>query len=205
MSDEINDSSEVIQVVKLTTGEELVGILLEDTGSIYEISFPARVDVHFGKGPAGMTEFVKLSNYAASTSSYKVKIPHTAIVFIAEPNDDLKIMYMTYCQYMRENPKMIISSAGEDASHNSDGNGLELLNELFNNSDFVGFVNDLIESYENSEEIEIDEEEVEEKVEETKSKNKKSVKRESTKLPYNPEANPNTAEGWSDNPNDYLS
>lgn len=209
MSDESNDSSDIIQVVKLTTGEEIVGILVSDNGSHYELSFPARIDVHYGKGPEGMTEFVKLSNYAASITGYKVNIAHTATIFIGDPNNELKIMYMTYCQYMRDNPQMIISSAGEDSASAADQQGLELLNELFNNSDFVEFVNDLIESYENSEEIELDNDEEEEEtakqVEEPKAKGKKTVKREASKLPYNPEANPNTAEGWSDNPSDYLS
>jgi len=43
MSDESDDSSVVIKVVKLTTGEEIVGILINDSGKEYEISFPARV------------------------------------------------------------------------------------------------------------------------------------------------------------------
>lgn len=206
MSDESNDSSESIRIVKLTTGEEIVGILMNDSETEYELSFPARIDVSYGKGPEGATEFIKLSNYAAFTSLFVVKIPSSAVIFISKPNDELKIMYMTYCEYLRQNPKMIISSAAEDASGNSQFVGLEMLNELFNNSDFVEFVNDLIENYEESEVFDLDEEDPkEEKVEEPKAKKKKKVKPEGSKLPYNPEANPNTAEGWSDNPNDYLS
>lgn len=206
MSDESDDSSVEIRVVKLATGEEIVGILVDDNGSEYVISFPARIDVHYGKGPEGMTEFVKLSNYAASVNGYSVRIPHTAIIFIGSPNPELKVMYMTYCEYMRNDPKMIISSAGEDSSNQGNVNGLELLNELFNNSDFVEFVNDLIENYEGSELIEIEEEEEEEfeQKEEPKPKKKKRIKPENLKLPYNPEASPDTAEGWSDNPEDYI-
>lgn len=207
MSDESNDSSESIRVVKLTTGEEIVGILMNDSETEYELSFPARIDVSYGKGPEGPTEFVKLSNYAAFTLTFVVKIPATSVIYISKPNDELKVMYMTYCEYLRQNPKMIISSAAEDASGDAQFTGLEMLNELFNNSDFVEFVNDLIENYEETEIIELDDEEekVEEKIEESKAKKKKKVKPEISKLPYNPEANPNTAEGWSDNPNDYLS
>lgn len=206
MSDESNDSSESIRVVKLTTGEEIVGILMNDSDTEYELSFPARIDVSYGKGPEGSTEFIKLSNYAAFTSLFQVKIPSTAVIFVSKPNDELKIMYMTYCEYLRQNPKMIISSAAEDAATNSQFTGLEMLNELFNNSDFVEFVNELIENYEGMEIVELEDEEeiVEEKIEEPKPKKKKKVKRENSKLPYNPEANPNTAEGWSDNPNDYI-
>lgn len=209
MSDESDDSSVVIKVVKLTTGEEIVGILINDSGKEYEISFPARVDVHYGKGPDGMTEFVKLSNYAASVLNYTLKIPHTATVFVGEPNQDLRIMYMTYCEYMRNDPKMIISSAGEDSSMQKDYQGLEMLNELFSNSDFVEFVNELIDNYEGTSVEEEEEEEetfiIEEPEEkEIQPKKKKKVKPESKKLPYNPDANPNTAEGWSDNPNDYI-
>lgn len=205
MSDESNDSSESIRIVKLTTGEEIVGMLMNDSETQYELSFPARIDVSYGKGPEGATEFIKLSNYAAFTSLFVVKIPSNAVIFISKPNDELKVMYMTYCEYLRQNPKMIISSAAEDASSGSQFIGLEMLNELFNNSDFVEFVNDLIENYEESESFDLNDEEiVEEKVEEPKPKKKKKVKPEVTKLPYNPEANPNTAEGWSDNPQDYI-
>lgn len=207
MSDQTDDfSSEVIYIVKLVTGEEIVGIVQNELNDVYDISFPARIDVSYGKGPGGATEFVKLSNYAASVNNYVVSIPKSATIFVGKPNDELKIMYLTYCKYMQENPKMIISSAGEDASNANEKHGLELLNELFNNSDFVEFVNELIDNYENSETIEIENEEhVEEEEEEIKPKKKKKVKNEGFKLPYNPEANPNTAEGWSDNPNDYIS
>jgi len=110
---------------------------------------------------------------------------------------------------MRNDPKMIISSAGEDSSMQKDHQGLEMLNELFSNSDFVEFVNELIENYEGTSVEEEEEEEetfiMEEPEEkEIQPKKKKKVKPESKKLPYNPEANPNTAEGWSDNPNDYI-
>lgn len=210
MSDESdNVSSEDIKVIKLVTGEEIVGILTSTENGIYNVSFPARIDVHYGKGPGGMTEFVKLSNYAASVGDYKVALPVSATVFIGKPNDELRIMYLTYCEYMRKDPKMIISSAGEDSSAAQENQGLELLNELFTNADFVEFVNDLIDNYEGN--IVEEEEEEEEKFiieepeeKEIKPKKKKKIKPESKKLPYNPDANPNTAEGWSDNPNDYI-
>jgi hypothetical protein len=218
MSDESdNISSEVIHVIKLVTGEEIVGILTSDTNNVYCISFPARVDVHYGKGPEGMTEFVKLSNYAASVSNFKINIPQSATVFVGKPNDELRLMYLTYCEYMRQNPKIIISSAGEDSATQNEMHGLELLNDLFNNADFVEFVNELIENYEG---VSIEEEDDEDSVEEIEElietkeveepeiipkKKKKKIKPESNKLPYNPDAPPNTAEGWSDNPNDYLS
>lgn len=208
MSDEADDSSEVIRVIKLMTGEEIVGILVNDSNKEYEFLFPARIDVSYGKGPQGMTEFVKLSNYAASVKDYRIKIPITGTIFVSEPNNELKVMYMTYCEYMRNDPKMIISSAGEDASSSVDHQGLQMLNELFSNSDFVEFVNELIDNYEGTalEEEEEEEtfvaEEVEEK--EPKPKKKKKIKPEGSKLPYNPEASPDTAEGWSDNPNDYI-
>jgi hypothetical protein len=216
MSDESNDfSTEVIHVIKLVTGEEIVGILTENSNNTYHVSFPARIDVHYGKGPEGMTEFVKLSNYAASVNGFKLSIPHTATIYFGKPNEELRLMYLTYCEYMRQNPKMIISSAGEDSATQNEMHGLELLNELFNNPDFVEFVNELIENYEGvsiEEEDDDSGEEIEELIEtkefeepETKPKKKKKIKPESNKLPYNPDAPPNTAEGWSDNPNDYLS
>ena len=98
--------------------------------------------------------------------------------------------------------------------------GLMMLNELFNNEDFVNFVNDMIDSFEGSEVIlddeleEIEESEqqeptVEDLLVEESPKPPKPVKRrtmnpETKKLPFNPESSPNSAESWSDNPEDYI-
>jgi hypothetical protein len=86
------------------------------------------------------------------------------------------------------------------------------LNELFNNEDFVGFVNDLIESFEGEnieEEIEdvesfIEPEEVEEARPQPKKKKRKRVKPETNKMPYNPDSPPENPESWSDDPKDYI-
>jgi hypothetical protein len=91
--------------------------------------------------------------------------------------------------------------------------GLELLNELFNNEDFVTFVNDLIENFEGEAIEDIEEEDVESFIQpqpeeepdtQPKKKKRRRIKPETNKLPYNPENPPEDPESWSDNPMDYL-
>jgi hypothetical protein len=104
-----------------------------------------------------------------------------------------------------------------------------MLNELFNNEDFVNFVNDLIDSFEgeeilneigddDGEEIEESEDSIQKLLSESsindsdseeaprppKKKKRSRMKPKSNEIPFNPEANPNSAESWSDNPEDYI-
>jgi len=80
---------------------------------------------------------------------------------------------------------------------------------------FVNFVNDLIETYEDSElfeddgeeevvELDMEEAEQEQPKAQPKPKKRTRVKPETNKLPYNPEQPPENPESWSDNPSDYI-
>jgi hypothetical protein len=97
-----------------------------------------------------------------------------------------------------------------------------MLNELFNNEDFVNFVNDMIDTYEGAEimiDVDDDGEEIEEAEKQEPSvedllieespKPPKPIKRrtmnpETKKLPYKPDGDPNKAESWSDDPSEYF-
>jgi hypothetical protein len=120
-------------------------------------------------------------------------------------------MYNTYLLAIQSDPKSIMTSSASD-SENSNDPGLLLLNDLFTNDDFVNFVNDLIETYEDAESLN-DEEDVESVIEaieeempkpQPKPKKRSRVKPETNKLPYNPEKPPENPESWSDNPSDYF-
>jgi len=221
MSDSLpeNEFSGALRVVKLTSGEELIGMVSEAAPDKITIKLPALLENYYTKDQTGQTvEYVKLTNYLLNIRGYEVNLPRSVIVYIGLPAIELEKMYEVYFMAMQTDPKSIVSSS-PDAPHGVE-NGLELLNELFNNEDFVNFVNDMIESFEGVEileDAEGDEEwddvvaespispSVEEEPEPApKRKKRKAMKPETNKLPYKPDANPNTPEGWSDNPLDYI-
>lgn len=211
MSDSLpeNSFSGIIRVLKLTSGEEVIALVSDASPEKYSIKLPARLDTFYSRDENGeLLEFVKLTNYLSNIKGYEINLPRDVVIYIGSPTPELEKMYETYIVAMQQDPKVVITSGEMDQQ--SSENGLQLLNELFNNEDFVNFVNDMMDTFENSELI-IEEEENKTFIEEIneeppapKKKKKNKVKPESKKLPYNPEANPNTAEGWSDNPEDYL-
>lgn len=212
MSDSLpeNSFSGILRVVKLFSGEEIIGLINEASPDKYSIKYPAKLECYYAKDEAGnIVEYVKLTNYLANIKDYEVSLQRHAVVYIGSPALELEKMYETYLIAMQSDPKSIVSSSNIDPATDTRP-GLQLLNDLFNNEDFVNFVNDMMDTFENSELI-IEEEENKTFIEEIneeppapKKKKKNKVKPESKKLPYNPEANPNTAESWSDNPEDYL-
>jgi hypothetical protein len=219
MSDSLpeNEFSGIIRVLKLTSGEEVIGLVSEASPEKYSIKLPARLDTFYSRDENGeLLEYVKLTNYLSNIKGFEINLPRDVVIYIGSPNIDLEKMYETYIIAMQQDPKVVITSGEIDQQ--SSENGLQLLNELFNNEDFVNFVNDLIENFEGAE-IVIDDDEGEEEEEPekpviepakeeapkpSKPKKRRTMNPEAKKLPYNPEANPNSAEGWSDNPNDYL-
>ena len=219
MSDSLpeNSFSGIIRVLKLTSGEEVIALVSEASPEKYSIKLPARLDTFYSRDENGeLLEFVKLTNYLSNIKGFEINLPRDVVIYIGSPNTDLEKMYETYIVAMQQDPKVVITSGEIDQQ--SSENGLQLLNELFNNEDFVNFVNDLIENFEGAE-IVLDEDEGEEEEEPekpviepvkeeapkpSKPKKRRTMNPEAKKLPYNPEANPNSAEGWSDNPNDYL-
>lgn len=218
MSDSLpeNSFSGIIRVLKLTSGEEVIALVSEASPEKYSIKLPARLDTFYSRDDNGeLLEFVKLTNYLSNIKGYEINLPRDVVIYIGAPTPDLEKMYETYIVAMQQDPKVVITSGEMDQQ--SSENGLHLLNELFNNEDFVNFVNDLIENFEGAEIVLDDDEESEEEPEKpsveptkeeapkpSKPKKRRTMNPEAKKLPYNPEANPNSPEGWSDNPNDYI-
>lgn len=216
MSDSLpeNNSLEVLKVLKLVSGEEVVGLITEANSDFIRLKYPALLQNYFAKDEKGnVLEYIKLLNYLSNVKSYEIEISKKLVIYLGEPATELKKMYEIYYIAMQKDPKSIANANMENI--NGVEPGLQLLNDLFNNEDFVGFVNDLIDTFDGLEiteemeealEAESTIEPLEEPTPETppKRKKRKAIKPETNKLPYNPEANPNTAESWSDNPSDYL-
>jgi hypothetical protein len=222
MSDEAQETpcNGMVRVVKLMNGEELLGIVQDVCTNHISMILPAKVETAYSKDENGLIiEYVKLTNYAASVKNSEIVLNKNAIMFIGDPISDMLVMYETFSEAMKTDPESVRTSTSGDGVSNPQA-GLMMLNELFNNEDFVNFVNDMIDSFEGSEVIldeeleEIEESEqqeptVEDLLVEESPKPPKPVKRrtmnpETKKLPFNPESSPNSAESWSDNPEDYI-
>lgn len=225
MSDSLPEDSfsGAIRVVKLTSGEEVIALIKEASPDKITLNFPARIDTYFTRDPNGeLYECVKLTNYLSNIKGYEINLPRDVIVYMGSPMTQLEKMYETYFQTMQTDPKVVITSGELDQAMGPEA-GLQLLNELFNNDDFVNFVNDLIDNFEGAEiSIDIDEESDESEAEEyepetpviepakeeapkpPKAKKRRIMNPESKKLPYEPDAPANKPESWSDNPSDYL-
>lgn len=222
MSDEAQETpcDGIVRVVKLMNGEELLGIVQDVCTNHISMILPAKVETAYSKDENGLIiEYVKLTNYAASVKNSEIVLNKNAIMFIGDPISDMLVMYETFSEAMKTDPESVrTSTSGEGVS--SPQAGIMMLNELFNNEDFVNFVNDMIDTFEGSEVIldeeleEIEESEqqeptVEDLLVEEAPKPPKPVKRrtmnpETKKLPFNPDSSPNSAESWSDNPEDYI-
>ena len=217
MSDSLpeNSFSGVLRVVKLTSGEEIIGMVSEPKPEKLLIKLPARLDNYMMKNSTDeYVEYIKLTNYLSNIKEYEVQIPMTAVVYMGAPNIDLEKMYEVYFMTMQTDPKSIVTSGPDINTHQEPG--LQLLNDLFNNEDFVGFVNDLIDTFEGVEilEDETDDESVlegsindsvpEETNTPPKPKKRRRIKPEAKKLPYDPTSPPENPESWSDNPEDYI-
>jgi hypothetical protein len=222
MSDEAQETpcDGNVRVVKLINGEELLGIVQDVCTNHISMILPAKVETAYSKDENGiLIEYVKLTNYAASVKNSEIVLNKNAIMFIGDPISDMLVMYQTFSEAMKTDPESVRTSTSDEGVSSPQA-GLMMLNELFNNEDFVNFVNDMIDSFEGSEVIldeeleEIEESEqqepsVEDLLVEESPKPPKPVKRrtmnpETKKLPFNPESSPNSAESWSDNPEDYI-
>lgn len=219
MSDSLPEKlfSGAVRVVKLISGEEIIGFVLEAGTDKIAMKYPARLDSYMIKGQKGQfEEYIKLTNYLSNIKGFEITLPRDTIMYMGHPTDDLERMYEVYVMAMQNDPKSLVSSLPESIDPNGPETGLQLLNDLFNNEDFVEFVNELIENFEGSE-VEIEEEEEEsvagsfisdseeeEPKDPPKRKKRKAVKPETNKLPYNPENPPEDPQSWSDNPLDYL-
>ena len=215
MSDSLpeNSFSGVLRVVKLVTGEELVGLVSEPTPEKINIKLPAKMENYITRSETNeMVEYVKLTNYLANLKNYEAVVNKTCVVFIGEPSLELEKMYEVYFMTMQTDPKTIAPSTNDSAENTQ--HGLHLLNDLFNNEDFVMFVNDLIDTFEGAEILIEDDDEVAEgdisdsqpepPEPQPKPKKRRKIKPETNKMPYNPSSPPDDPESWSDNPSDYI-
>lgn len=216
MSDSLPEKpvSGSIRIVRLMTGEELIGFVKDESVDFLKVRLPAALENYSTTSPNGdMIQFVKLVNYLHNVKGFEIYIPRTAVVYTGEPSEELHKMYETYLTVIQDNPDAALAPpTGNNPNH-----GLQLLNDLFNNEDFVNFVNDLMDNFENVEvelseddENEFDAEssislpEPEEPKPQPKRKKRRKVKPEASKMPYNPDNPPEDPESWSDNPLDYL-
>jgi hypothetical protein len=217
----------IVRVVKLINGDELLGIVRDATPDRIILTLPAKLETAQSRDKNNtIIEYVKLTNYAINVVNYEITINRNSILYMALPIPELNKLYETFFLAMQKDPSSIISNSDEEIFAGPEA-GLQMLNELFNNEDFVNFVNDLIDSFEgvemvlDSEEEENSEEEEEEEpnlflespindsIAEEAPKPSKSKKRtrmnpETKDIPFNPEGNPDSAESWSDNPEDYI-
>ncbi len=210
-----NPFSGISRVVKLITGEEILGLVRDTSDNKIEIKFPAKLEVYNLKSENNeVIECVKLTNYISNVKNFEIAIPRNSIVYLGYPTSELEKMYETFVLTMQTDPKSV---AGSTTYNSNPEAGLSMLNELFTNPDFVDFVNDLIDNFEGVEIIMDEEEDIEDASEsplndikeeapipEPKPKKKRKAKPEGNKLPYDPEANPNDPKSWSNNPEDYL-
>jgi hypothetical protein len=229
MSDLVPDSpfGGIVRIVKLTNGDELLGIVKDVSADKIVITLPAKLETAFSRDKDGnLIEYVKLTNYAANIQNYEIVINRSSILYMGSPIPDLNKMYDAFFITMQKDPTSIVTNGNDEILIGPEA-GLHMLNELFNNEDFVNFVNDLIDSFEGesvlNEIMEEDGEEVEEDniqnllsdssindsipedaPKPQKKKKRSKIKPSSAEIPFNPEANPNSAEGWSDNPEDYI-
>jgi hypothetical protein len=210
----------IVRVVKLINGDELLGIVRDATSDKVVMILPAKIESAFTKDETGgLVEYVKLINYAANVVNHEISINRNSIMYIAAPIPELNAMYDAFFITMKTDPTAIINNSNNEILMGPEA-GLQMLNDLFTNEDFINFVNDMIDSFEAAE-ILIDDEDIEE-IEESepelpvmdtpqeeapsppKPKKRRIMNPEGKKLPFNPEGDPKSAESWSDDPKDYI-
>jgi hypothetical protein len=224
MTDEVQETpfGGIVRVVKLINGDELIGLVRDAQLDKIVILFPAKIETALSREESGdLIEYFKLTNYAANLQFSEISINRTSILYTGSPSEDLLKMYDVFFQTMQTDPKSIMQNISDDIVVGPEA-GLIMLNELFNNEDFVNFVNDMIDTYEGAEimvDVDDDGEEIEESEKQEPSvedllieeapKPPKPIKRrtmnpETKKLPYKPDGDPNKAESWSDDPSEYF-
>jgi hypothetical protein len=217
----------IVRIVKLINGDELIGIVQDAAIDRIKIILPAKLETAFSKEENGeLVEYVKLTNYAVNVMNYEVVINRSSIMYMGMPIPELNKMYDAFFIAMKTDPTSIVTNGHGEIVVGPEA-GLQMLNELFNNEDFVNFVNDLIDNFEadgvmNEILDEIEEEEAGAEAEESepesplslpepkedpkpsRKKKRRRINPSSSEIPFKPDSDPNSAEGWSDNPMDYF-
>lgn len=228
MSDLVPTSqfNQEVKVIKLMNGDEIIGVVRQ-SDNCTQVLYPAKIETAYTKDEKkNLVEYVKLTNYAINLKEGFIQLSPAAIMFIGNPMHELEKMYEIFYITMQQNPNALITNKSDDIPIGPEA-GLQLLNELFNNDDFVSFVNELIDTYEGIEIVDDsgdDNESYEgngeteellleppigdsssEDVQKAPAQDKRAkMAPESQEMPFNPEGSPESAESWSDNPEDYI-
>ena len=206
MEENTNQASSSIKVVKFTSGEEVVAIVLESENEIV-ISDPAKVVVYTSSNDQGqVVECLRLTSYLANTKETQMSILKNYIIYITDPSEDLLKMYNAYLSFMSGNTFDSMVAELQD-----DPEPLEMAWTLLSDANFIQFMQELYEDnnfdIEEIEEIETFEAPITETPKEEakkEKKKKKKYKKDELKLPYTPEGDIADPKSWSDNPEDYL-
>ena len=99
MSDSLpeNSFSGILRVIKLTSGEEVIGLVSEAMPDKIAIKLPAKLENFMQKDADGnLIECIKLSNYLTNIRGQEIAIPRDVIIYMGQPALDLEKMYDVY-------------------------------------------------------------------------------------------------------------
>lgn len=208
MEEKQSQASSSIKVVKFSSGEEVVSMVIEQENEVF-LSNPAKIVVYTSSNELGQViECLRLTSYLANIKETGITVLKNYVMYISDPSEDIEKMYNAYLSFMAGLAEMPTSAQLEP-----EGDAMETAWRLFSDAEFVDFLQELYDD--NSVDLDMIEEEAEEEVEEEwkekvekptppKAKKKKKYKKETLQLPYDPEGDIRNPESWSDNPEDYL-
>jgi|LakMenEpi03Aug12_release.lakeMendotaPanAssembly.Ray.scaffolds.fasta_scaffold06393_26 hypothetical protein len=204
-----DQASSSIRVVKFSSGEEVVSVVIDNDTEVV-LSNPAKIVIYTTTNEEGhVIECLRLTSYLANIKEKAITVLKDYIMYMSEPSEDILKMYDAYLSFMEGQTGGIVTAELEE-----DGDALDIAWTLFSDTHFVNFLQELYEdSHIDFEEIEeedlIEEEEInklweKETEAEKKPKKKRKFKKEELKMPYTPDGDIKDPKSWSDNPEDYL-
>lgn len=208
MEENQTQASSSIKVVKFSSGEEVVSMVIEEENEVF-LSNPAKIVVYTSSNELGQViECLRLTSYLANIKDKGITVLKNYVMYIAEPSEEIQKMYGAYMAFMAG-----LEETSTSAQLEPETDSMETAWKLFSDAEFVDFLQELYE--ENTIDLDMIEEEAEEEVEEEwkekiekpippKAKKKKKYKKENLQLPYNPDGDIKDPKSWSDNPEDYL-
>jgi hypothetical protein len=209
MEENKDQASSSIRVVKFSSGEEVVSVVIDNDTEVV-LSNPAKIVIYTTTNEEGhVIECLRLTSYLANIKEKVITVLKDYIMYMSEPSEDILKMYDAYLSFMEGQTGGIVTAELEE-----DGDALDIAWTLFSDTHFVNFLQELYEdSHIDFEEIEeedlIEEEEInklweKETEAEKKPKKKRKFKKEELKMPYTPDGDIKDPKSWSDNPEDYL-
>jgi hypothetical protein len=210
MEENKDQASSSIRVVKFTSGEEVVSVVIESDNEVV-LSNPAKIVIYTSTNEEGhVIECLRLTSYLANIKDKAITVLKDYIMYMSEPSEDILKMYDTYLSFMEGQSAGIMTAELEE-----DGDALDMAWNLFSDANFVTFLQELYEdSHIDFDDLDVEESEEEqeelnklwekEKEEPKKPKKKKKFKKEELKMPYTPDGDIKDPKSWSDNPEDYL-